>query len=390
SEYRYRQDSDVYYLSGWRDPDVAVLLRPGHEQPFTLFVQPRNPAVEMWTGRRPGPEGAMAEFGADWALDIDELPIQLPALVQGYANLHYRLGEDQDRDRLVVGALSKARRQAKKNGLVYPDAFIDPARVLHELRLFKSEAEIQRLRVAAEITSDAHCEAMRMTRGGVFEYQLEACIERVFRARGGEGPGYTTIVGGGNNATVLHYSANREVLAEGTLVCVDAGCEFDFYTADLTRTWPVSGTYSPAQRALYEVVLDAQLKAIDCVRPGNTFHSVHEMATRVLTEGLVDLGLLEGDVDTLIADGAQKRWYPHGTGHWLGLDVHDVGAYYQSGESRFLEPGMVLTVEPGIYVPSDAEDAPREFRGIGIRIEDDVLVTDGDPDVLTSGAPKLP
>lgn len=388
SEYRYRPSSDVLYLTGWEEPQVAILLRPGADHPFIMFVQPRDPVRESWEGRRAGVKGAEEQFGADAAFAFEELAAKLPGLLQGYRTLHYRFADNPEHDRLLAKAIRSARRTAKNNGLDVPDAFIDPARVLHELRLHKSDAELALLRRAASITDEAFRAAMAATSPDAHEYELEAIIEGTFRRRGGQGPGYSTIVGGGENATILHYNTNRDPLTAGTLVCVDAGCEFGWYTADVTRTWPVSGRFSAPQRQLYTVVLSAQLAAIDAVRPGATFLDIHHVATRVLTEGMIAIGLLEGDVDALIESDAQKKYYMHGTGHWLGLDVHDVGSYVAGGSSRVLEPGMVLTVEPGLYISADDEDAPEAFRGVGIRIEDDVLVTDGDPDVLTSMIPK--
>jgi len=388
TEFRFRQNSDVYYLTGWDAPEVAVLLRPGAERPFVMFVQARNPEMEVWTGRRWGPEGAMSRFGADQAYPYEELAERLPDLLQGYRNLHYRFAEDGDRDQLLISSLAKARRKARKNGLQTPDAFFDPSRALHELRLFKQPLELERLEKAAALTVEAHLAAMRATAPGVFEYQLEAVIHHAFQQGGGMGPGYTSIVGGGNNATVLHYIENDSALEDGDLVCVDAGCEYGMYTADVTRTWPVSGKFSAPQAALYGAVLESQLAAIAQASIGNTYRSIHQVAARVLCEGMVRIGLLEGEVDDLIAEEKYKRWFMHGTSHWLGMDVHDVGAYFQEGESRVLEPGMVLTIEPGLYVPQDAEDAPEEFRGIGIRIEDDVLITKDGNRVLTEALPK--
>jgi Xaa-Pro aminopeptidase len=394
AEYRFRGSSDVLYLSGWAQAECALLFRPGADAPFVMFVQARDPKMEVWTGRRPGPEGAMERFGADEAFPWEELADKLPSLLQGYRNLHYRFAEDMDRDRMLVGAIAKARRAARRNGLAVPDAFFDPGRILHELRLVKSSEELDLMQKAADITAEAHCRAMKLTAPGVHEYALEAEIEGHFRRSGGNGPGYTTIVGGGVNATILHYIENQDVLNDGDLVCVDAGCEYGFYTADVTRTWPVSGRFNEDQKALYQVVLDAQIAAIDCVRVGRPVKDVHDVATRVLTEGMVRLGLLEGDAEDpahiaqLIDDEAHKRFYMHGTSHWLGLDVHDVGAYHQEGESRVLEAGMVLTIEPGLYVAPDDEEAPIAYRGIGIRIEDDVAVTAEGPRVLTSAVPK--
>jgi Xaa-Pro aminopeptidase len=394
ADFRFRQNSDVLYLSGWKDPECALLFRPGAEQPFILFVQPRDAERETWTGRRAGPEGAEADYGADLAIPIGELSARLPELLQGYRTLHYRFAEDAERDRALVAAIGAARRLSRKSGLDVPDAFIDPARVLHELRLIKSEDELEILRSAAKITADAHLEAMAISAPGAMEYELEAVIEAAFRRGGGSGAGYTSIVAAGDNATILHYHTNQDVLRDGDLIVVDAGGEFDGYTADVTRTWPVNGRFSDLQRRAYEVVLDAQLLAIDACRAGRRFLDPHEVATRRLTKGMVELGLFAGDpedsglIDQLIADGRSKRYYMHGTSHWLGLDVHDVGVYNREGGSRPLLPGMVLTVEPGLYVPADDAEAPDALRGLGIRIEDDVVVTDGEPLVLTAAIPK--
>ncbi len=397
AEYGYRQSSDLLYLTGWPDPEAALLLRKGAEQPCVLFVQPRDPERETWTGRRHGPEGAVEVFGADAAWPWDELATQLPALLLGLHTLHYRFAEEPENDRLVAGAIQRARRLARRNHLDVPDAFIDPLRLLHELRLVKSDEELAVMQRAADITAEAHTAAMAATAPGKMEYELEAVYLHTFRRRGGAGPGYICIVGGGANATILHYVTNDAPLRDGDLVCVDAGCEVDGYTADVTRTWPVSGRFSEAQRALYQLVLDAELAAIDRCRVGATFADVHDEAKRVLTAGLVRLGFLGDDpaeaddaelIDTLVADEAYKPWYMHGTSHWLGLDVHDVGSYNRAGQSRPLVPGMVLTVEPGLYISPDDERAPARFRGIGIRIEDDVCVTDGAPRVLTAAIPK--
>ena len=388
TEHRYRQESDVLFLSGWAMPEVALLFRPQSPQPFIMFVQPRDPKVEVWSGRRPGPEGALSRYGADAAYPFSELAARLPGLLQGYRSLHYPFAVDADHDRLVMGAIVKARREARESGLDVPDAFIHPARLLHELRLRKSPAELDLLRRAAAITRDGHLAAMQATATGVPEYVLEAALEGTFRRLGGDGPGYPSIVGGGANATILHYVDNCDPLHDGELVCVDAGCEYRGYTADVTRTWPVSGRFTGPQRDLYQIVLQAQQAAIAAAQVGGLFQDIHHTATRVLTEGMVSLGLLQGDVDELIEQGKQKKYYMHGTSHWLGLDVHDVGAYASCGQSRILEPGMVLTVEPGLYIAEDDEDAPEHLRGIGIRIEDDVLVTDRGPEILTIDIPK--
>lgn len=388
NDYRFRQHSDVLYLTGWEDPDVAVLLRKGAAPNFVMFVQPKAPDLEVWTGVRPGPEGAVADYGADQAWSIDDLDKELPDLLLGCRALHYRFAEDAARDRQVSRALAAARKKSRRETWQpVPDAIIDPERLLHELRLFKSEAELSLLRRAAAITAEAHLAAMAMTAPGVPEYALEAEIEHIFRRRGGDGPGYPSIVGGGVNATILHYHANRDPLAAGTVVCVDAGCEYGWYTADVTRSWPVSGRFSEAQRAVYRAVLDVQKAVIEAVKPGVTWRELTDLAVRLLTEQLVALGLLQGEVDALIENKDYKRFYMHGIGHWLGLDVHDAGAYQRDGASRALEPGMVITVEPGLYIPV-ADDIPEGFRGVGVRIEDDVLVTADGHEVLTAAIPK--
>ena len=386
AEYRYRQHSDVLYLTGWTHPEAVVLLRPGAEKPFVLFVQPKNKEMEIWTGIRPGPIGAVEAYGADEAFDIDELEEKLPGLLTGYRTLYYEAMVDAQNDALVAAALAKARRASRKTRDPVPDAFLTPGRVLHPLRLHKTPDELALLREAARITAEAHLAVMREARPGGFEYELEALLDYTFRRHGGTGPGYTSIVGGGENACILHYIENRAELRAGDLLLVDAGCEYGWYTADVTRTFPIDGTFTDAQRELYELVLDAQIQAVDAVRPGRPFKDGHDIAVRVLTEGLVRLGLLDGEVDELIENDAFKRFYMHGTGHFLGLDVHDVGPFV--GEEPVLAPGMVVTVEPGLYVAPDDEEAPERFRGIGIRIEDDVLCTDGDPEVLTAAVPK--
>ncbi len=386
AEYRFRQHSDVLYLTGWTDPEAAVLLLPGADAPFVLFVQPKNPELEIWTGIRPGPVGAVDRFGADAAFDIAELSAKLPELLSDYRTLFYDVMADAENDALVAGALARARRAARKTRRPVPDAFVAPGRVLHPLRLHKTTEELALLREAARITAEAHLAVMRDARPGGFEYELEALLDYTFRRHGGTGAGYTSIVGGGHNACILHYIENDDSLHAGDLLLVDAGCEYGWYTADVTRTFPVDGRFTDAQRALYEVVLDAQVQAIDAVRPGRLFKEGHDTAVRVLTEGMVRLGLLDGEVDELIEREAFKRYYMHGTGHFLGLDVHDVGPFV--GEEPVLAPGMVVTVEPGLYVAPDDEDAPERFRGLGIRIEDDVLCTEHAPDVLTAAIPK--
>ena len=388
SEYRYRQSSDLFYLAGWEYPEAVALFRPKSEVPFILFVQPKDPEREVWTGIREGTDGATARYGADAAFSIHELGNRLGALLLGYGTLHYRAGEDTTLDRSVFGAIRGMAKPAGRNGGEIPWQYVEPGRLVGELRIRKEPAEIELLREAGRSSGAAHARAMAVGKPGAFEYEVEAAVDGHFRASGGNAPGYTTIVGGGKNACILHYVTNREVLRAGDLCLVDAGCEYKYYTADITRTFPVNGRFSGPQRALYEVVLRAQLDAIDAARVGRPFKDMHDVAVRRLTEGMIELGLLEGEVDDNIHREAFKRYYMHGTGHWLGLDVHDSGLYWHGFDSRALEAGMVLTVEPGIYVPPDDEKAPAEFRGIGIRIEDDIHVTDAGPDNLTVSCPK--
>jgi Xaa-Pro aminopeptidase len=388
SEYRYRQGSDLFYLTGWEDPEAVALFRPGAEQPFVMFVQPKDPEREVWTGRREGVEGAVERYGADAAYPIAEFASRLPTLLFGYGTLHYRAGEDARLGHTVFGAVQSMARPAARNGGEIPWRFIEPGRLVGEMRVKKEPAELVTLREAARLSCEAHTLAMRSGRPGVHEYEVEALVDGWFRRHGGNGPGYTTIVGGGANACILHYITNRDALRAGDLCLVDAGCEYRYYTADITRTWPVSGRFSAPQRAVYEVVLDAQMRAIDAARVGRNYREMHDIAVRRLTEGMVALGLLQGGVDELIHKEAFKKYYMHGTGHWLGLDVHDAGVYWHGFDSRKLEPGMVLTVEPGLYIPADDETAPAELRGIGIRIEDDIHVTETGPENLTAACPK--
>ena len=387
TEFRYRPSSDLYWLTGWPDPDVALLVKHG-EKPFTLFVQPRDPAMETWTGYRPGPEGAVEDYGMDAAFPIEQLPERLIDGLQGVRTLHHAFADDPENDALLTAALRKSLRKSRRTFADVPFRFNHPAVLLHELRLIKTDDEIAVLREAARITAVAHVAAMRQAAPGVGEWQLDATLGYHFRAEGGVGPGYTNIVASGHNACILHYVTNDQVLEDGDLVLIDAGAEFHYYTADVTRTFPANGRFSRPQRRVYEHVLRAQRAAIDEARPGRPYRAMHEAALRELVVGMVDLGLLKGDVDQLLKDEAYKPYYMHGTGHWLGLDVHDVGLYHGGGASRPLQPGMVVTVEPGIYIPIDDTNAPEDLRGIGIRIEDDVLVTDGDPDVLTAAIPK--
>ena len=384
----FRQHSDLYYLTGFVEPEATLVLRPDADiERVVMFVRPRDPELETWDGRRAGVEGAIARYGADMAYPAAELPAKLAELVANRDELHYAVGLDDDMDRLVATAIAKLRK-TEKRGKRPPRAIVDPRACLHELRLHKRPEELAALRTAAAISTDAHDAAMRAGRPGTFEHELEALVNFTFRKRGGAGPGYATIVGAGENATILHYIANSCAIADGDLVLVDAGCEYNHYTADITRTWPASGRFRAAQRRVYELVLATQESAIELVRPGASLDQIHEHCVRRLTEGMIALGLLAGSLDDRVADLSYRRFFMHGTSHWLGLDVHDAGAYTLAGKPRPLEPGMVITVEPGLYIGVDAPDVPPELRGIGVRIEDDVLVTATGRDVLTAACPK--
>ncbi|UZJ43951.1 Xaa-Pro aminopeptidase [Marinimicrobium sp. C6131] len=390
TEYPYRQDSDLHYLSGFPEPGAVLALIPGREHgEFVLFCRDRDPDREIWDGYRAGPEGACRDYGADDAFPIDDIDDILPGLLEGRERVYYAMGKDREFDRQVMDWVNSIRAKVR-SGATPPGEFLDLNHFLHDLRLIKSAAELRLMRHAGEISARAHTRAMQYCQPGVMEYQLEAEILHEFAMAGARFPAYSSIVGGGKNGCILHYIENSAALRNGDLVLIDAGCEYETYAADITRTFPVNGTFSPEQRALYDWVLKAQRAAIAEIRPGNHWNRPHEVSVQVLTEGLVELGLLQGEVDELIANEAYRDFYMHRVGHWLGLDVHDVGDYKIDGQWRLLEPGMVMTVEPGLYVAPDNERVARKWRGIGIRIEDDVVVTREGCEVLTDGVPKDP
>lgn len=387
-EHAFRQDSDLYYLTGLDEPESVLILTTEHAEHRTvLFVRPRDPARETWDGPRTGVDGAVRDFGADVAFPIGELAQRLPDYVANARKLFYRVARDRTFDARVLDALELVRSRHRL-GVTAPSEIIDVSRIVHEMRLRKTEAELELMARAAAVTREAHERAMHVGRPGRYEYEVEAEILRVFRSRGAERPAYLPIVGSGPNATILHHRRNDRLMEDGDLVLIDAGAEVGYYASDVTRTFPVSGRFTEPQRAIYDVVLDAQSAAIDAVRPGALLEDVHAAALRVITAGLVRLGILAGELEQLLKDAAYKPFYMHRTSHWLGMDVHDVGAYHFDGVSRPLEPGMVLTVEPGLYVATDAGVDAR-WRGIGVRIEDDVLVT-GDGRRLLTDAPKAP
>ena len=387
AHYPYRQDSDFHYLSGFGEPDAVLALIPGRAQGETiLFCRERDPERERWDGARAGTEGAVEEYGFDDAFPIADIDDILPGMIEGRARVYYHFGRDPEFDLKLIGWVNRVRAQVRQ-GAVPPHEFVALSHLLHDLRLYKSRSELRVMRKSAKIAADAHVRAMRTTRPGMNEHEVEAELLHEFR-RHGAVPSYEPIVGGGANACVLHYRANNAPLRDGDLLLIDAGAEYQCYASDITRTFPVSGRFSTEQRALYDIVLAAQTAAIDEVRPGRPFDAYHEAAVRTLTRGLVKLDLLGGSVEKNLREHAYRKFYMHKTGHWLGLDVHDAGDYRVDGEFRVLEPGMVVTVEPGLYIAPDLKGVPAKFRGIGIRIEDDVVVTNGDPEVISDGVPK--
>lgn len=388
THFPYRQHSDLHYLCGFSEPGAVLVLIPGRDDgQFVMFCRERDRAREIWDGYRAGPEGARALYGADDAFPIGDIDDILPGLIEGRARVYYAIGTDQDFDRRLMTWINNIRARAR-TGAVPPSEFVDLDHVLHEMRLFKSRAELKLMRKAGEISARAHVRAMRTARPGLYEYQIQAEIEHEFATAGARFPAYNSIVGGGANGCILHYVENSAALRDGDLVLIDAGCEYQGYAADITRTFPVNGRFSAEQKALYEVVLAAQLAAIDAVAAGNPWNAPHDATVAVITEGLVELGLLKGNVSELIEKGAYTDFYMHRAGHWLGMDVHDVGDYKVDNQWRMLEPGMVLTVEPGIYVAPDNKKVAKKWRGIGIRVEDDVAITRKGVEVLTAAVPK--
>ncbi|HYY56870.1 MAG TPA: Xaa-Pro aminopeptidase, partial [Pyrinomonadaceae bacterium] len=385
------QNSDFYYLTGFDEPESIAVIAPNHdEHKFTLFVRPRDPEREIWDGKRAGTEGALSEYGADAAFPIEEFREKLGDLINGARNLYYRIGAgNPELDDQIIRQISRMRSMGRK-GVNAPEAIIDTGAIIHEMRLIKSEEEIELMQRAADIAAEAHREAMKSARPGMKEYEIEALIEFIFRRNGANAPAYTSIVGAGANATVLHYVNNDSTLNDGDLLLVDAGAEYKGYASDITRTFPVNGRFTTAQRDIYDLVLRTQVDCVNRARPGVSLDELKSHSIEMLTEGMTRLGLLEGETQKLIEEKKYEKFYMHGLGHFLGIDVHDVGRYYQDGQSRRLEPGMVITVEPGLYVAENAEDIPEKYRGIGVRIEDDVLITDEGQRVLSSKVPKQP
>lgn len=394
-EYTYRQDSDFFYLTGFNEPQTVAVLAPHHpEHRFILFVQPKDREKEVWTGYVCGVDGAKEIYGADAAYSIGELEEKLPQYLEKADRIYYHFGRDRTFNDIILKNYQSLLRTYPKRG-TGPVGISDTGTILSTMRLVKSEAELELMRQAAAIAAEAHNRAREFTSPGSYEYEIQAEIEHIFRLRGAMGPAYPSIVASGVNACVLHYIENQRQMQDQELLLIDAGCAYGYYNSDITRTFPVGGKFTPEQKTLYEIVLEAQKQAIAQVKPGNTFNAVHNTAVRVITQGLVEVGILKGEVDKLIEEEKYKPYYMHRTSHWLGLDVHDVGVYqYGEDKPQILQPGQVLTVEPGIYIvpdtklPEDQPETHSRWVGIGIRIEDDVLVTPTGHEVLTAGVPK--
>ncbi len=392
TEYKFRQDSDFAYLTGFPEPDAVAVIDPSSKKPYTLYVRPRDNEMETWFGRRAGVEGAVKHYGANRAVSVDKFQAELGKLLDGHDKLYYRFGVDENLDLQIIKYLS-AQRQRRLKSPYPPHTIVDPTILIHEMRLHKTPEEVGFMQKAATISCEAHILAMQKAMPGMNEFQIESLIEAYMRDNGANGVAYNSIVGGGDNATILHYVENNSTLKDGDLLLIDAGAEYQGYAADITRTFPVNGKYSAAQREVYDVVLDTQLQCIEATKTGNTVVKRQEFSIELLTEGMKKLGLLKGKTKDLIKKKSYMKYYMHGVGHYLGMDVHDAGRYFTdqaAKNSRPFEPGMVLTVEPGLYIPPDDKSAPAKYRGIGIRIEDDVLVTKDGNRNLTAGVPKDP
>ncbi len=388
-DHEYRQPSTFWYLTGFDEPDAVAVLRPGSDTPYTLFVRPYDPTFEIWVGHRAGVQGAVGSLGANAAYPIDQLDSQLPKLLADYDTIHYALGSD-DRVDGIMSDLVKRRRAMAQRGAKPIRRIEDPTSTIDLMRQVKTDDEIALMQRAIDITAYGFDAAMRTAAPGVHEYEVQAALERPFRQLGSPRNGYPSIVAGGANACVLHYIRNRDALGPEDLLLIDAGAEYGYYTADVTRTWPVSGKFTAPQRAVYDVTLESQRQAIAAVKPGAGFDDVHRVAARALVQGLIDLGVMSGSVDGIMEEQSYRDYYMHATSHWLGLDVHDSGPYRDDRGQVRLRPGMVLTIEPGLYFGPQAKQAPDIYRGIGIRIEDDVLVTEDGCRVLSQAIPKDP
>ncbi|HEY6045769.1 MAG TPA: Xaa-Pro aminopeptidase [Pyrinomonadaceae bacterium] len=396
TNYRYRQNSDFFYLTGFEEPDAIAVITPSKDKKVTMFVRPRDPEREIWDGYRAGVEGVVRDYSADAAFPIGDFDEKLPEILDGPDVLYYAFGHSTpEMDQKIIRQLT-LMRETNRRPLEPPATIVDPTSILHEMRVFKNEEEVEIMQRAADIAAEAHVAAMKAARPGMKEYEVEALIEAVFRRQGALGPSYTSIIGSGANATVLHYITNQDTLKDGDLLLVDAGAEYKGYASDITRTFPINGKFSRAQREIYDLVLKTQKSCVDMVRPGVRLEDLKTHSVQMLTEGMVALGLLKGDPAKLIEEKKYMQFYMHNLGHFLGIDVHDAGRYYFNGESRPAEPGMVMTIEPGLYISPDTsripagfnQDIPKQYLGIGVRIEDDVLVTENGARVLTDKVPK--
>jgi Xaa-Pro aminopeptidase len=396
TNYRYRQNSDFFYLTGFEEPDAIAVIAPSRDKKFTLFVRPRDLEQEIWNGYRAGVEGAVADYSADEAFPIDQFDAKLTEILDGPAVLYYAFGHTTaEMDQKIIRQLT-LMRETNRRPLEPPRTIVDPSSILHEMRVLKSSDEIEIMQRAADIAAEAHVEAMKSVRAGMMEYEVEAMLEAYFRKQGAAGSSYTSIVGGGGNATVLHYIDNKDQLKDGDLLLVDAGAEYKGYASDITRTFPINGKFTDAQRDIYDLVLKCQKSCVDMVRPGVRLEDLKTHSIEVLTAGMVELGLLKGEPAKLIEEKKYMQFYMHNLGHYLGIDVHDAGRYYFKGESRPAEVGMVMTIEPGLYISPDTsripegfnKDVPAKYLGIGVRIEDDVCVTENGARVLTHKVPK--
>lgn len=389
-EHDYRPDSDFYYLTGFPEPGAVVVLIPGRKQAeYILFCREQNPETEVWTGYMAGQEDAVDVYGANDSFPIDDIDEILPGMLENKQRVYYTMGTHPDFDQRLIGWVNRLRKQSRA-GIHTPGEFVSLDHLLHDMRLIKSTQEIKAMKRAASISAKAHIKAMQFCKPGTMEYQVEATILHSFMQQGARHSAYGSIVGGGANGCVLHYTQNTDSLKDGDLVLVDAGAEYDYYAADITRTYPVNGKYSKAQRAVYDVVLEAQRAAIELVKPGNHWNEPHEAAVEVMTDGLIKLGLIKGTIKRAIKNEKYKKFYMHRTGHWLGMDVHDVGDYKIEDEWRVFEPGMTLTVEPGTYISAALKGIAKKWTNIGIRIEDDVLITKDGCEVLSSAVPTDP
>jgi len=388
TDYAYRQDSNFYYLSGYEEPDSLILIRPNHDkEKFIIFCRDRDPLREQWDGFRTGQDGAIQEYQADNAYSINSIDQMMPELLAGVKNIYFSMSAPCGVD-LKISQWVEDIRKNTRAGAEPPHNLLSLDSILHEMRLIKEDHEMDLMKQAADITTEAHIRAMQAVTPGMYEYQLEAEYLYAFNKNGARSPAYNSIVGGGNNSCILHYVENNAELKDGDLVLVDAGCEYKYYASDVTRTFPVNGKFSPEQKEIYSIVLEAHKQSMEQAKPGNKWNLMHEKSVEVIVEGLLDLGLLKGTKDQVIENGDYSKFYMHRIGHWLGMDVHDVGGYKQDGDWRDLEKGMVMTIEPGIYILDSLEDVDDKWKGIGVRIEDDIVVTESGFEVLTPNVPR--